>query len=441
MGTLSFDTSAILGWLFESTLYISILVCVILVLKAVTKGKLPAWWSYGLWLLLVLRMFVPWSFQSPVNIFNFFPETPDNDAYIPFLMEQVVSLPLAGNTSNVMSWDKPLLLVWFAGILFFSVSSLLKNLMFWVAIKRIVPVEDKTVLDLFDDCRGMLAVRRNVALIVTDRVKSPALFGYLKPRLLIPPSFLNSLGEEDLRCVFFHELGHLKSHDIGISWLVNVLQVIYWFNPIVWYAFHNMRIDQEVACDAYVLSRIKYVNPADYANTIVDILERFVQNRQLPSLAGIIENKSQIKRRIAMILKYRKYSKKITITSIVMLFIAGFIFFTLTGYAKEEQSNMVGREFNRPTTKQWPQVKPGDKADESRIIICIKKEGDIWIEDQKVDIASMVSRMERFNKEYPDGFVLIAGDRDTLLGKTIEVLDKVRMTGIKNVSVAIWKND
>jgi biopolymer transport protein ExbD len=200
-----------------------------------------------------------------------------------------------------------------------------------------------------------------------------------------------------------------------------------------------MRIDQESACDASVLKRLKLNQSKDYAVSILGFLEKFCQNRQVSAMAGIMENKSQIKRRIAMILKYKKYTKKITAASIVMLIIAGLIFFTLTGYAKEEQSNIPGREFNRPTLLQWPQRKPGDKADESRIIILITKEGEISIEDKKVDIASMVSRMERFKKEYPDGFVVILGYNDTRLGRTIEVLDKVKMTGVKNVSVATVK--
>ncbi|MGD9157333.1 MAG: TonB family protein [Desulfobacteraceae bacterium] len=328
MGNISFDTAAMLRWLFESTLSISIFVCIILVLKTFTKAKFPAWWSYGLWLLLVFRMFVPWSIKSPVSILNFFSTSPGDDTYIPFLMEQVVSLPLIENTSNVLSLDKIMLFVWFAGILFFSISILLKNLMLRAAIKRITPVADRAVIGLFDECRRLLAVQRNVELVVTDRVKSPALFGYLKPRLLFPLGFLNSLGKDELHCVFLHELGHLKSHDIGVSWLVTVLQIVYWFNPFVWYAFYLMRIDQEVACDAYVLSRINQVNPADYAGTIVGLLDRFIRNRQLPSLAGIIENKSQIRRRIALIMTFKKYTYKKSIASVFMLIAIGLVFFT-----------------------------------------------------------------------------------------------------------------
>lgn len=328
MANLSFDTSSVLAWLFESTLYVSLWICIILALKIATRAKLPAWWSYGLWLLLVFRMLLPWGLESPLSIFNFFPAPSVNDIYMPFLMGQVVSLQFASNTSVSLSLDKVFLLIWFLGILIFGGSIILKNLRFWMRVKRIPAVTDKDVLDLFEECRIMLSVRRKVRIVVSHRVKSPALFGYLKPRLLLPVNFLKYLEKDELRCVFLHELGHLKSHDIGVSWLVTGLQVIHWFNPFVWYAFHHMRIDQEVARDAYVLSRINQVNPADYANTIVDLLERFTQNRQLPSLAGIIENKSQIKKRIAFIMNFKRHTYKKTVVSVFLLSIVGLVFFT-----------------------------------------------------------------------------------------------------------------
>lgn len=89
-----------------------------------------------------------------------------------------------------------------------------------------------------------------------------------------------------------------------------------------------MRVDQEVACDAYVLSRFKTDQSNDYANTIVGLLESFCQNRQLPALVGILENKSQIKRRLTMIIRNNKYSKKLTFLASSLLLSVCFIFFT-----------------------------------------------------------------------------------------------------------------
>ena len=202
METLSFDLSPVLGWLFESTLYISILVCVILLLKAVTKAKLPAWWSYGLWLLLIFRMLIPWGIESPLSIFNFLPSPSGSDQYFPFLIKQIVALPLLEDTSRGLSADKILLLTWFSGVLFLGITTLSRNFKFWLAIRRITPVNRRAVLDIFDECRALLSVRRKVKIVETEIVKSPALFGYFKPRLLLPKNFLNSLAKRRVALCF-----------------------------------------------------------------------------------------------------------------------------------------------------------------------------------------------------------------------------------------------
>ena len=356
MGLLSFDSASVLGWLFDSTVYISILICLILAIKAVSRAKLPAWWSYGLWLLLVFRMVIPCGIESRVSVFNFVPAPPENKAYMPLLMEQEVRLPFfyrsMGATSQAgtglidsahneakdigvsdrshvnLSMDKVLLGIWFAGAVSFAIITLFRNLNFWRKIRREAPIVDRAVVDLLENLRASLTIRKKVAVIVTGEVKSPALFGYFNPRLLLPPNFLDTLETEELSYVFLHELSHLKRHDIGVSFLALVLQAIHWFNPLVWYAFNQMKVDQEAACDAYVLLKSKQARPADYASTIVDLLERLVKNRQLPSMAGIIENKAQIRRRITMILNYKRYTLKKTLASFSMFLLVGLVLFT-----------------------------------------------------------------------------------------------------------------
>ncbi len=345
MDVLSFNTSPLLEWLFESTLYISLLISLVFIIKAVMRGKLPAWWSYGLWLILVLRMLTPWDI-SLLNVLSLFNTDSAGDMYNTYLLKPVISVPLGSDTTAAASLGTVLLGIWLAGAACFSISTIFKNLIFWKSVKKISPIKDREALDLFDECRELLGVRKNVQIIETARVKSPALSGYFKPRLLLPTGFLGSVKKDELRCVFYHELGHLKCHHIAVSWVTAVLQIIHWFNPFVWYAFRYMRVDQEASCDAFVLARINRVNPADYANTIVGLLERFAENRQLPSLAGIIENRSQIKRRIKMIMNFKKHTNRMTLISIVILFMVGFVFFTSSsGFSGENNSEDEGNEY------------------------------------------------------------------------------------------------
>ncbi len=355
MEQLSFITSPLLTWLFESTIYISILICLIFIIKALTKRRLPAWWSYCLWLLLLFRMLIPFGVETPVSVYNYVPAPPENDLYMSYLEEHRLYMPfmqpppytspaviptdkgisdraitnkqdnnvvpVTGIADFNLSFAEVLLIIWFIGVMAFGIVTIYKNLKFWKTIKHEKPLNDIAVLELFDECKSTLGIQKKVEIIVTDSVKSPAIFGYIKPQLLLPQHFLDTLNIDELKCVFLHELGHMKRHDIGVSWLVTVFQITYWFNPLVWHAFHHLRADQEAACDAYVLSRLKQVRPTDYAQTIVNLLERFVQNRQLPSLAGIIENRSQIDRRISMILDYKRITLKKTLVSVLMLFI------------------------------------------------------------------------------------------------------------------------
>ncbi len=47
-------------WLIVSTVHVSVLICLILVIKAVIRERLTIRWHYWLWLLLLARMLMPW---------------------------------------------------------------------------------------------------------------------------------------------------------------------------------------------------------------------------------------------------------------------------------------------------------------------------------------------------------------------------------------------
>ncbi|UCE47543.1 MAG: PD40 domain-containing protein, partial [Phycisphaerales bacterium] len=92
------------------------------------------------------------------------------------------------------------------------------------------------------------------------------------------------------------------------GWLTSFLQVLHWFNPLVWFAFYRMRTDRELACDALVLARTQKEESQEYGRAIVGLLRRFSRSRPLPAMAGILENRSQLKRRITMIARFKKNS-------------------------------------------------------------------------------------------------------------------------------------
>jgi beta-lactamase regulating signal transducer with metallopeptidase domain len=291
-------------------------------------------------------MLIPWRYERTAQIPELIP-IPLPDVHIldnMILGKNIIVSGIAkGASENIqglnISFDEALLYTWLIGAVLLGLYTLFRNMRFWIRIKKLPMLIDREVLDLLEECRTRMKINTIAGITITDLVESPAMFGYLRPRLLLPQGVLEKLTKAELTFIFMHELGHLKRHDIGISWIITFLQVFHWFNPFVWLAFYQMRIDQESACDASVLSKIRHNQSKDYADTIIGFLEKFCQNSQLPAMAGIIENKSQMKRRIAMIVRYRKSTKKITIAAVIMLLVTGFAFYTLTGFAQEKEVN------------------------------------------------------------------------------------------------------
>ncbi len=350
----SLDTSltAFFQWLLRATLQGSLLICLILLVKVVLRGKLPARWHYCLWLVLLVRLALPWAPQSRLSIYNLVPwslpsyralsastegarldATPakqraagqgpgtesasasaQRERPQPGQAGAAVAAPVVRPSSHVAAGTSRLPFaelaagaapwLWLAGCLALGGYILLRAFVLWWAVRSERPVTDQQILDLLEDGKLQMRVRTLVHVVVTDRTASPALFGFVRPRVLLPEGLIETLGLDDLHYVLLHELAHLKRRDIYVGWLVCLLQVVHWFNPVLWYAFRRMRADQEMAADALALASADASESRRYGQTIVNLVERFSRPQYLPSLAGILESPSHIERRIAMITQF-----------------------------------------------------------------------------------------------------------------------------------------
>lgn len=53
--------------------------------------------------------------------------------------------------------------------------------------------------------------------------------------------------------------------------LLNLLRVVYWFNPVMHFTFAELRADMETACDADVLGKIGADEKRGYFTTILNL--------------------------------------------------------------------------------------------------------------------------------------------------------------------------
>ena len=359
MESLSMQLQPFFEWLLRTTLQASLLICLILLFQVVLRSRLGARWHYCLWLLLLIRMAMPWAPQSRLSVFNLIPQSlpqrqteyarqevgddsADSDVADKSTAEStpVSTTEVAQDTSKAITVVpeirkeaqgrlKPVFsevanilpLIWLAGALILAVYVCANNFNLLRIVKRERPSTDQKILNLLEDCKAEMGIRIILGIVTTDKVKSPALFGFIRPRLLLPKGMLEALSLKELRHVFLHELAHLKRHDIYIGWLMSLLQVLHWFNPLIWLAFYRLRADRELACDALVLARTQSSQAKDYGRTIVNLLERFSRSQRLPAMAGILETKAQLKRRIKMIARFKKDSYQWSPLAVILIII------------------------------------------------------------------------------------------------------------------------
>lgn len=84
--------------------------------------------------------------------------------------------------------------------------------------------------------------------------------------------------------------------------------------------------------------------------------------------------------------------------------------------------------------------KPGAVTAEHKqsgnLLISVRENGDIWMDRRKIDMRDVRPSLERLHIERPDDTVVIIADKKARAGVVAKVMDEVRASGIREVSLA-----
>ncbi len=362
-------------------------VLLILAAQWTFRRQLAPRWRCALWLVLVVRLLVPFSTSSAISIFNLLAvaETKAaaavghaNVTRVTGPAEQAPGArfaPLASSPADQPSstlapssagrgegtslrpgqtWPRVLLGIWLAGVTVLLVRLLMMSRRFARRLAGASPVTDAQVLSLLTICRARLQIASRLSIVETEAVASPALYGFLRPQLLVPRGFCQRLSRSELQFVLLHELAHLQRRDLPASWLMAVLQIAHWFNPLVWLGFARWRSDRELACDALALEAAGPDQIKPYGETILRLLEGISSPILTPGLAGILEDPSQLRHRIRMIADFRPKSRW---SALGFLLVAAVAASSLTD-ARSQENRAPGQSSDsaRAVTESLPHV-------------------------------------------------------------------------------------
>ena len=96
-------------------------------------------------------------------------------------------------------------------------------------------------------------VRRPIRILVSPRIPVPVTWGFIRPAVAIPLS-AQTWPADRIRIALLHEVAHARRGDQTTQLFARIITAFYWFHPMVWHAFRCLRLEQEKACDDFVLN-------------------------------------------------------------------------------------------------------------------------------------------------------------------------------------------
>lgn len=328
-------------WLAIASLKTIPLIVLVLLAQQLFRKQLSAASRHLLWLSVLLSLSIPFGWN--INLGNFSnvysaparvdstPSSVNSNNQHGFMLAEAEAVNTlttnniaAQNNSAIHSsntlWDKAwvattqhyrllLAIFWLLGAIAFFGLTLIQARHFYRIKAQACAVSPNT-FSLFNACKRELGINKSIQLLSTRDIPSPITLGWLKPAVMLPHTIEQQLTPETLKHVLLHELGHIKRQDIFFNWLACLINILHWFNPIVWFACRRMRLDMEIACDALVLSHLHQTQRKNYGTSLIEVSEtprNFSQTNIMfnaTTTLGILENHQELKQRLTMIKEF-----------------------------------------------------------------------------------------------------------------------------------------
>jgi biopolymer transport protein ExbD len=108
-----------------------------------------------------------------------------------------------------------------------------------------------------------------------------------------------------------------------------------------------------------------------------------------------------------------------------VVFIMLIFFIVTTSFVKE-----AGIEVNPPAAST------AEQQDNANIFIAITEQGEVWLDRRQVDVRTVRSIVSRLHASNPEGAVVVQADKNARTETLLQVMDQVRLAGVKNVAIA-----
>lgn len=345
--------------LLEVTLFSSAMILVVLSIKAVFGKRIGIRLISVLWMLTLARLILPITIESPVHLISTTQETVSEAAPQVSEMELPQSHQLNQSTYNnwediycqntdftnqnentsaaatqsissptsfqkILTFLKSISVwtyaftVWVIGAVIMLVSHLVQMISFSRKVSDCGQTDNTDLNSLLLQNKTALGLEKTVLIAECSSVDMPVTLGIIKPKILIPKGYTQTIGYTQLSLMIMHELCHIKRSDIFKNYLWLFAKIIHWFNPLVMFAFKAYRDDIEIACDEMVVRHVSEESKFEYSQGLLEAIKLSRNEIKTPAAMSFCKDRTKLRERVETMIKPKRKSKTAAVTAILM---------------------------------------------------------------------------------------------------------------------------
>ncbi|MBP8304839.1 MAG: M48 family metalloprotease, partial [Phycisphaerae bacterium] len=346
----------------------SVLIGILFGVDLLIRKRVRAVVRYWIWMLVLVKLVLPPSLSSPFGLGAFLPATrqitapfssampdpqPKPVSSPPVLADpslladvapaapRLTERPDAGNLSpgTRPSWQGSALMIWLV-VAMTLLLLLAQRAMFVRGLVRQAQDADGPMRSLLAEACTRMGLKARPAIRLSPNAASPAVCGLWRPVILVPQDLARRLQPEQARSVLLHELAHIKRGDLWVNLIQTLLQIAYFYNPLLWLANWRIRRVREQAVDEAVLVAMRD-RASEYPETLVGVARMTFARPALGlRLIGVVESKGALRGRIRHMLG-RPFPKtaRLGLCGLAVLTLMGVVFLPMAASQERRETD------------------------------------------------------------------------------------------------------
>ncbi|MCM1263605.1 MAG: M56 family metallopeptidase [Butyrivibrio sp.] len=359
--------------------YGSLMIIVVLLLRALLKRRLPKFVFPVLWCVILIRLLIPFNISSPLSLkagdnsilrtpLEFIEAFSENFAFFGPVQTTVVQeavaadVPMDGQQSAISeaaytntytssdtsdtviesaaedsvmtvaysgmgsgsTWlfprQFPFTAIYFMGLSITIIVLLVQKYRYNMRLKNCLLIEHNETIN------GILREMDmgHILVFTNDDIASPLVCGLLNPRIYLPTR-MDFHNTELIRHILSHETMHIRRKDNWIKAVMLIAICLNWFNPLIWIMSKCLASDLETACDEAVIR--KFQDEDARKSYAFSLLSMAITSSRTTLLYSSF-SKTEVEKRIRHIISYKKTSFLLICMAVMFILCSSTVFAT-----------------------------------------------------------------------------------------------------------------